>query len=301
MTANKPETVTQLREDLIRVIAPNPSPMTYWGTNTYVLGQRSVAVIDPGPDDEGHLQALLGALPPGASVSHILVTHAHRDHSAGVPRFAAMTGAKVWAYGDWQAGRSDAMVALAKAGLAGGGEGVDEGFAPDVRLADGAEVAGDGWGLRALWTPGHMGNHLCFAEDGSGTVFTGDLVMGWSTSLVSPPDGDYGAFMRSLEVLAARQADQVYLPGHGAAVETPLAQVAELKAHRLARDAQIRAALAEAPGTARDLAGRVYVDLDPALLGAAARNVLAHLLEMKAQSEAEMRGAMGPEARFALV
>lgn len=297
----RPETVTRLRKDLVRVIAPNPSPMTYWGTNTYVLGTRSVAVIDPGPDDEAHLQEVLAALPQGAVVSHILVTHAHRDHSAGVPRFAAMTGAQVWAFGDWQAGRSGAMEALAQAGLAGGGEGVDEGFVPDVVLADGAEVPGDDWALRALWTPGHMGNHLCFADEASGTVFTGDLVMEWSTSLVSPPDGDLGAFMRSLEVLAARADDTVYLPGHGGAVEAPLARVAQLKAHRLARHAQIKAALNEAPGTARDLAGRVYVDVSPALLGAAARNVLAHLLEMKAQSEVEIRGAMGPEAVFALV
>lgn len=300
MDQMRPETVTRLRPDLVRVIAPNPSPMTYWGTNTYVLGSRSVAVIDPGPDDEGHMGAVLGAMPKGAVVSHILVTHAHRDHSAGVARLKDATGAQVWAYGDWKAGRSDAMAALAEGGLAGGGEGVDEGFVPDMCLAGGADVAGDGWALRALWTPGHMGNHLCFAEDASGTVFTGDLVMGWSTSLVSPPDGDLGAFLRSLDRLAARAGDRVYLPGHGGPVEAPLERVAALKAHRLERHRQIRSALAQASGTPRDLAERIYADVAPALLGAAARNVLAHLLEMEAQSEVSGDGASRAEAVFSL-
>ncbi len=296
----RPETVTRLRPDLLRVIAPNPSPMTYWGTNTYVLGRARVAVIDPGPDDPDHLRTVLGALPAGAIVSHILVTHAHRDHSAGATRFANATGATVLAFGDWQAGRSAVMAALAQGGLAGGGEGVDTAFAPDMCLADGAVVEDDGWALRALWTPGHMGNHLSFAEEASGSVFTGDLVMGWSSSLVSPPDGDLGAFLRSLDRLAGRAGDRIYLPGHGGAVEEPLARIAALKAHRLKRHAQIKTALAEAPGTSRALAERIYTDVASALLPAAARNVLAHLLEMEAQSEVSVAGDARADAVFSL-
>lgn len=265
---------TQLAPGIRRVVAPNPSPMTFWGTNSYVVGTGTVAIIDPGPRDPAHLQALLGALAPGETVAAILVTHSHRDHSPLARELAQATGAPIYAFGDSFAGKDTEIAALS--GI-GGGEGVDPDFRPDHCLADGETLSVGGSEFTALWTPGHMGNHLCFAVDD--VVFSGDHVMGWATSMVSPPDGDLGAFMRALERLAERD-DRVFYPGHGAPVEAPQARVHELIAHRRMREAQILQALATAPGTAADLATRIYTDVDPALLPAAARNVLAHLIDL---------------------
>ncbi|MGB8621685.1 MAG: MBL fold metallo-hydrolase, partial [Paracoccaceae bacterium] len=208
------------------VLAPNPSPMTYWGTNTYLLGTGYVAVIDPGPASDAHLEAILGALAPGERISHILVTHSHVDHSTLAPALSCATGAPVLAFGDSAAGRRADLAALT--GL-GGGEGVDRAFSPDERLADGDIVRGQGWSVTALWTPGHMGNHMCFAWGEA--LFTGDHVMGWASSMVSPPDGDLTAFMTSLERLATRR-DRIFYPAHGAPVRDPAARLAELIAHR---------------------------------------------------------------------
>ncbi len=278
------------------VQAPNPGPMTFRGTNTYLVGRGTVAVIDPGPDSAAHRAAILSALDPGERIATILVTHAHVDHSAGVPALKAATGAEVLAYGDATAGRSAFMAALAASGGLDGGEGVDAGFAPDRCLSDGETVAVGGLRVTALHTPGHMANHLSFAL--GDVVFTGDLVMGWSTSLVSPPDGDLGDFLRALDRLAARTGDRLYLPGHGDPVRDPAARVAELAAHRRARQAQIEAALAEGPGTAAALAARLYTDVPPALLPAATRNVLAHLLEMLRQNRAACDGPLSAAAAF---
>mgnify|MGYP006277732959 FL=1 len=286
---------TELAPGLRRVLAPNPSPMTHWGTNTYLLGEEEVAVIDPGPDDAAHLAAILDALPRGARVSHILVTHAHRDHSPAARPLSEATGAPVLAFGDACAGRSAAMEELAASGLPGGGEGVDRDFAPDFRLSDGAEVAGAGWRLTALHTPGHMGNHLCLAW--GDVLFTGDHVMGWASSLVSPPDGDLGDFMASCARLR-RAGWRVFHPGHGAPVTDPAARLDWLIAHRRAREAQIRAALSEAPGSAADLAARIYSDTPAALLSAAARNVLAHLIDLRARGLAAPDGALSEHAVF---
>jgi len=277
--------------------APNPGPMTERGTNSYVITDGDAwAVIDPGPAIESHLAALAALLPAGPGV--ILVTHSHLDHSAGVPGLAGRTGAPVLAFGASDAGRTPRMAALAAEGGLAGGEGVDAEFRPDRCLADGEAVPVGRRRLRALWTPGHMANRLSFAVEGEGIVLTGDLVMGWSTSLVSPPDGDLDAFMASLDRLAARTEDRLYLPGHGAPVTGPLARVAELAAHRRARHAQIAGALAEGPGTAAEIAARVYTDLDPRLLPAAARNVLAHLLSMEAEGTARAEPPLSAATRF---
>lgn len=288
------EAVT-LAPGLRRIVAPNPSPMTFWGTNTYLLGTRGLAVIDPGPASEAHLAAILAALAPGQRVTHVLVTHAHLDHSPLARRLAEQTGAPVMAFGDARAGRSAVMERLARGGLAGGGEGVDASFVPDVALADGAAVEGDGWRLEALHTPGHFGNHLCFAWEGA--LFTGDLVMGWASSLVSPPDGDLTDFMASCARIAARDW-RVLHPGHGAPVADAAARIGWLVEHRRMREAQILAALAEAPGTAADLAARIYAETPPALLPAAARNVFAHLVDLAGRGLAAPEGDLGDGARF---
>lgn len=278
-----------------RVVAPNPSPMTYRGTNSYLVGTRGLAVIDPGPDMDAHLDALLASVGPDQYISHILVTHAHLDHSPLARRLSDVTGAPVFAFGDAKTGRSAVMTRLAEGGLVGGGEGVDMAFAPDHRLTDGDTVTGDGWALEALHTPGHMANHLSFALDG--TLFSGDLVMGWATSLVSPPDGDLTAFMTSLRRLAGRAWSR-FLPGHGDAVSQPAARIADLLSHREGRETSILAALSDGPATATELASRIYVETPPPLLPAATRNVLAHLIDLVERSAVRPVGELRAEARF---
>ncbi|WP_300547330.1 MBL fold metallo-hydrolase [Roseovarius sp.] len=282
--------------DLRRILAPNPSPMTFWGTNTYLLGARDLAVIDPGPDDSAHLAAILRALEPGQRISHIFVTHSHLDHSPLAARLGAQTGAPVLAYGDARAGRSPVMAELAESAEIGGGEGVDHGFAPDTPLCDGQEVTGDGWRLKAHWTPGHFGNHLCF-ESGD-EVFTGDLVMGWASSLVSPPDGDLTHFMAScarLRGLCARR----HLPGHGAPIDTPAARLDWLIGHRMTREAAILSALDAGPQTAAQIANDIYTETPAKLLPAATRNVLAHLIDLMQKSEVAPQDTFHANSQFA--
>lgn len=286
-----------LAPGLRRVLADNPSPMTYWGTNTYLVGTRDIAVIDPGPDDSGHLAAILGALQPGERVSHVLVTHSHVDHAPLAHRLARETGAKVHAFGPSDAGRSEIMTRLAEAGLEDAGEGVDAAFAPDVALADGEVIEGDGWTLEALWTPGHFGNHLSFAM--GKTVFCGDLVMGWASSLVSPPDGDLTDFMASCRRLRARGAEVLH-SGHGAPIREPMARLDWLVSHREGREAAILKALQDGPADAQNLARRIYTDTPEALMRAAARNVLAHLIDLYGKNLVEPRGALTGYAAFAL-
>ncbi|MCR9272121.1 MULTISPECIES: MBL fold metallo-hydrolase [Mameliella] len=284
-----------LAPGLRRVLAPNPSPMTFRGTNTYLLGTGGVAVIDPGPDDPTHLQALLDALTPGQEITHILVTHAHLDHSPLARDLSCRTGAPVLGFGPAQAGRSAIMRKLADEGLVGGGEGVDSGFVPDIVLADGDTVAGDGWTVEALHTPGHMANHLSFAW--GDVLFSGDLVMGWATSLVSPPDGDLTAFMSSLERLQERPWS-LFHAGHGAPVTAPAERLQALLTHRRGRETAILKALTQTPATARDLAERIYTDVPPALLPAATRNVLAHLIDLTSKSRVAPVGDLSAEAVF---
>ncbi|WP_040605115.1 MBL fold metallo-hydrolase [Sagittula stellata] len=290
----KPE---ELLPGVRRLVAPNPSAMTFRGTNSYLVGTRGLALIDPGPEMGKHLDALLAAVGPGQHISHILVTHAHLDHSPLARKLSDVTGAPVFAFGDALAGRSAVMTRLAEGGLVGGGEGVDTAFAPDHRLADRETVEGDGWCLEALHTPGHMANHLSFALDD--VLFSGDLVMGWATSLVSPPDGDLTAFMASLRRLAERPW-ACFLPGHGDVVSQPAARIAKLLSHRESRETSILAALSDGPATASELAARIYIDTPPALLPAATRNVLAHLIDLVERSAVAPIEEMGSEARFSL-
>ncbi|SIS87694.1 MBL fold metallo-hydrolase [Phaeovulum vinaykumarii] len=293
MSPPRPGAPRWLAPGLRVVLAPNPGPMTLHGTNTYILGEGAVAVIDPGPDDPHHLAAILAALAPGESVSHIFVTHAHLDHSPLAGPLARATGAQVHAFGPPEAGRSPRMAALGT--RIGGGEGVDTGFRPDICLPCGARIEGPGWWLRALHTPGHFSNHLCF-ESAVGT-FSGDHVMGWASTLISPPDGDLSAYFTALDRLEALTSPRLF-PGHGDPVEAPTARIAELRAHRQTRTAQILAALADGPASAEDLARRIYTDTPAALMGAATRNVLAHLLDLEEKDQIRAAGDPAPETRF---
>ncbi len=285
-----------LADGLQVVTAPNAGPMTFTGTRSYILGESEVAVIDPGPDDPAHLAALERAL-AGRRVSHILVTHSHVDHSPLAARLGRQFDAPVYGFGSADAARSALMDELAQSGDLGGGEGIDNSFRPDILLADGDHVSGKGWGLEAIHTPGHLSNHLCFAWKGQGSLFSGDHVMGWASTLISPPDGDLTAFMQSLRKLQAR-AEDTYYCGHGATLQEAQTMLAYLLAHRLGREEQIRGCLAEAPRDVRELTEIMYRDVDPMLHGAAARNVLAHLVDLYARGLVAVDGEFGANARF---
>jgi len=292
----QPGLPVQLQPGLRRILAPNPSPMTHRGTNTYILGDRDVAVIDPGPLSDSHLRAILAALSPDQHISHIIVTHSHLDHSPLAAPLAKRTGAPILAFGGPEAGRSPVMTQLAAQGMAGGGEGIDAAFRPDIELADQDRVEGDGWALEVIHTPGHLGNHIAL---GWGDVcFTADHVMGWASSLVSPPDGDLTDFMASCHKLRARSWS-VFHAGHGAPITDPAGRLDWLIGHRQAREAQILDTLSQAPGTARDLAHRIYSDTPPALLPAAERNVFAHLVDLTGKRRVAPNGALGIQAEFA--
>lgn len=278
------------------VTANNPSPLTGPGTTTYLIGSGKVALIDPGPDLPAHREAILALLRPGEKISHIFVTHAHLDHSGGTLPLAEETRAPVFAFGDAQAGRSATMARLAEAGMRGGGEGVDAGFTPDEVLHDGQLLRGQDWVLRAIHTPGHFGNHLAF--DWDGRVFCGDVVMGWSSTLISPPDGDLIDYFRSLDRLAMMVPRQL-LPTHGAPIDAPAVRLSELAAHRRVRSAQIVAALRDGPARAPDLAQRLY-DIPPALQRAATRNVFAHLLALTTIGAVDCEGDPTAESFFRL-
>lgn len=284
-----------LSPGLRRIVAPNPSPMTYRGTNTYLLGESDLAVIDPGPQSEVHLEAILKALTPGQQITHIIVTHTHIDHSPLARPLAQRTGAPVLAFGDAYAGRSAVMQELAMNGLAGGGEGVDTAFIPDQRLSDGQIIRASDWELEVIHTPGHIGNHIALAW--GDICFTADHVMGWASSLVSPPDGDLSDFMASCVRLQARDW-RIFHAGHGGPIEDPAGRLEWLVTHRRAREAAILDALSDAPHTARALAERIYTETPPALIGAAERNVFAHLVDLYGQNRAKPQGPLSSQATF---
>jgi len=280
-----------------RILAPNPSPMTQHGTNSYLIGTGDVALIDPGPNIPAHATAILAALKPGERISHIFVTHSHIDHSPLARPMAQALGAQVYAFGNATAGRSPQMQALADAGLVAGGEGVDASFTPDVTLADTETLSHGDWSLTAIHTPGHLSNHLCFAL--GDVLFSGDHVMGWASSLVSPPDGDMAAYMASTHKLAAQNWSIIH-SGHGAPITDPTARLAFLINHRMAREASILAQLTHGPATIPTLTQTLYTDTPPALHPAARRNVLAHLLDLIGQNRVTAHPAPSLSAQYTL-
>lgn len=284
--AASPGIVERVAPTVRRLLCGNPGPFTWRGTNTWIVGGGgSVAVLDPGPEDAGHLAAILRAT-EGERITHILVSHTHRDHSPGVAALQAATGARTYGFGPHMTPPDQ------------GGEGGDHTFRPDATLPDGGMVEGDDWRLSAIHTPGHCANHLCFALEGTGILFSADHVMSWSTSVVSPPDGDMRAYMQSLARLAERD-DRLYLPGHGAPLPEPRPFVAALTAHRLEREAKVLDALrAAGRATAAELVPPVYGPaLDPRLAPAAARSLLAHLVKLGLEGAATRDGEHYWEAR----
>ena len=285
-----------LAEGLRVITCGNASPMTFTGTQTYLLGEVEVAVIDPGPNDPAHLAAIEKAL-EGQVLSHIVVTHSHVDHSPLATVLSAITGAPVYGFGAADAARSKLMHQLSLEGNLGGAEGIDPQFAPDILIADGGEIHGAEWALRAIHTPGHLSNHLCFAWEGNDSLFSGDHVMGWASTLISPPDGDLSAFMASLRALQYRP-EHTYYAGHGAPLFEAHNMLDYLLAHRLGREDQIMACLHSAPRTVMELTADIYADVNPMLQGAASRNVLAHLIDLFERRLVKPEGAFNAQARF---
>ena len=272
-----------------RVIAKNPSYFTFHGTGTYIVGRGRVAIIDPGPDDSAHVEALLAAV-AGEEITHLLVTHTHRDHSPATVALQRATGAPSYGFGPHGTRRAGPTVE----------EGADYDFMPDHRLVDGDAISGEGWTIEAVHTPGHTSNHLCFALAEEHALFCGDHVMGWSTTVVSPPDGDMAAYVASLGKLAER-GDAIYYPTHGAPIAEPQPFVRALIEHRNERERQIAQALGRGVETIADLVETIYTHVPDALHGAAARSVLAHLIHMVETGRAECSGPLEEGGRFVAV
>jgi glyoxylase-like metal-dependent hydrolase (beta-lactamase superfamily II) len=276
-----------------RVLAPNPGPFTFTGTCSYIIGAGSVAVIDPGPDDPRHVTALAEAL-RGETVTYILVTHSHSDHTGAVPALKALTGAKVLAEGPHRLARP--LHANEPAGLEAGR---DLKFVPDQRLADGQLVEAQGHALEVITTPGHAANHLCFALRGTDILFSGDHVMAWSTPVVAPPDGSMGDYMRSLQKLRIRP-ERTYFPGHGGPVRNAPAFVDRYIAHRAARESAILRVLSRGESDIPSLVRAIYIGLDPRLAAAAGLSVFAHLEDLVERGLVETDGDAALAGRYRL-
>jgi glyoxylase-like metal-dependent hydrolase (beta-lactamase superfamily II) len=280
-----------------RIVARNPGPFTFKGTGTYVVGEGEVAVIDPGPELAEHIDALIASL-ADEQVTHILVTHTHRDHSPAAKALKAASGAPTYGFGPHAGGHR---------GDPGIEEGGDWDFVPDVVVRDGDTVeggtgsgtSGAKWRFEAVHTPGHTSNHLCFALPDAGILFSGDHVMGWSTSVIAPPDGDMAAYMASLDKLLARP-DRVYWPTHGPAIGEPERHVRAFIAHRREREAGIIDCLKSGCETIDAVVERLYVGLNPALRRAAGRSVLAHLIDLIGRDIVASEAAPTIAARYRL-
>ena len=266
-----------------RLLANNPGPFTFKGTLSYIVGRGKVAIVDPGPDDPAHIGALLDAV-RNETVTHIFVTHTHRDHSPAVPAVKAATGAKVYAEGPHRAarplhiGEHNPLDASA-----------DRDFRPDIALKDGETVSGDGWTIEAVAPPGHTANHMAYAFKEKNTLFAGDHVMAWATSIVAPPDGAMSDYMASLGKLSRRK-ESIYLPGHGPAIKDALRFVNYYILHRKAREASILHRLSKGETDILSIVRAIYIGIDPRLTGAAGLSVLAHLEDLVARGAVETDG-----------
>ncbi len=271
-----PDTPKDVVPGVRAVVANNPGPFTFKGTMSYIIGRGKVAILDPGPDDDAHIAALLDAV-RGETVTHIFVTHTHRDHSPAVPKIKAATGATVYAEGPHRLARPLFIGETRRLDAS-----ADTAFRPDIALADGEVVGGDGWTLEAVTTPGHTANHMAYAFKERDLLFSGDHVMAWSTTIVAPPDGAMSDYMASLQKLA-RRSEPLYLPGHGAPVRDAPRFVQHYIAHREGREASILHRLGKGAADIPTIVKAVYIGLDPRLSGAAGLSTLAHLEDLVAR------------------
>ena len=271
-----PGRIAEVAPGVRAVVANNPGPFTFKGTVSYIIGRGKVAILDPGPDDDAHIAALLDAV-RGETVAGIFVTHTHRDHSPAVPKIKTATGATVYAEGPHRPARPLYIGETNRLDAS-----ADLDFRPDIALADGDVVTGDDWTVEALTTPGHTANHMAYAFKEADLIFSGDHVMAWSTSIVAPPDGAMSDYMASLEKLA-RRSEPVYLPGHGGPVREAPRFVQSYIRHRQAREASILRRLGKGAADIPTLVRAIYIGIDSRLVGAAALSVLAHLEDLAAR------------------
>ena len=283
--------VARLSPMIRRVVADNPSAFTLYGTGTYIVGEGKVAVIDPGPALESHVASILTAL-EGEEITHTLITHTHNDHSPACRLLAPYTQAKTYGYGAHGAGKREAGVLVE--------EGGDRQFIPDVHIAHGEVIKGDGWSMECVYTPGHTSNHMCFQLREEKVLFSGDHVMGWSTSVISPPDGDMGDYMRSLELLLERD-DVRYWPTHGPAIESPKDYVRSFIAHRREREQQILACLRSGISRIKAMVPIMYQGLSAQLLPAAARSIYAAMVYLEERGEVKCSGDLRLDDEYSLV
>lgn len=259
----------ELAPGVLRLVANNPSPFTFHGTNTYLIGSKELALIDPGPEDEAHFEAIMRAA-AGRPITHILITHTHRDHTDGLERLRAATGAKICARGRSRHAQGSLKTSPS------GAEFIDIEFKPDIVLSDGDAVSGPDWHLEALFTPGHAPDHLCFSDPERNVLFCGDHVMSWNTTVVAPPEGNMSDYMRSLEKLLDRK-ETVFMPGHGGRIEQPSRMVKAYMVHRRWREQAILDAVRQGHTTIDRIVALVYQGLDARLVKAASLSVLAHV------------------------
>lgn len=281
-------TAEQVAPSIRRVIANNPSPFTLYGTGTYILGEGQVAVIDPGPADKAHIEAIVAAT-EGEEITHVLVTHTHMDHSPGCRLLKEFSDAKTYAYGPHGAGKLEQGVEVE--------EGGDMEFDPDVRVTDGEVISADTWSVECVYTPGHTSNHMCFQLQSEKALFTGDHVMGWSTSIISPPDGDMAAYMGSLDKLLARD-DKVYWPTHGPAITETAKHVQAFIEHRQEREHQVMRCIDQGIHVIGEMVPVMYTDTPEFMYPAAARSVLASIEYMVAKGDLVADGAISLEAQY---
>jgi glyoxylase-like metal-dependent hydrolase (beta-lactamase superfamily II) len=279
----EPDQVQEVAPGVRAIVADNPGPFTFKGTISYIVGHGQVAIIDPGPDDVAHVAALLDAV-RDETVTHIFVTHTHRDHSPAAAKIKDATSAKVLAQGPHKPARPLHTGEIRRLDAS-----VDLDFRPDITLADGDIVNGKGWTLQAVATPGHTANHMAYAFKEADLLFAGDHVMAWSTTIVAPPDGAMSDYMASLQKLAER-SEPLYLSGHGAPVRDAPRYVQYLIRHRQAREASILHRLGKGAADIPTIVRAVYIGLDPRLVGAAALSVLAHLEELVARGAVVTEG-----------
>ncbi len=285
--------ITRPAKNITCILAPNPSPMTFKGTNTYVVGDTELAIIDPGPISDIHFSNIIKVI-ANRPVKFVFLTHSHIDHSPLAKKISDELGTETYAFGPSGSGLSEIMRNLIAEGYESGGEGIDDDFLPDHLVKDGDIFMLNNEKIKAIYTPGHMGNHVCYQYDK--LLFSGDHVMDWATSMVSPPYGDLTQFMASCRTLQTKQFD-LFLPGHGEPVRNPSERLNYIISHRLDREEQILSTIKTIPMTATEITKIVYTEIDHRLIPAATRNVFAHLIDLKERGIIEFDGTISEKSK----
>ena len=295
---NVNSSAVELQDGLMRLIAPNPSPMTSTGTNTYILGRKELLIIDPGPNSEAHLRNIMEVIPDNTKVTHIFITHSHLDHSGLAPKLSKILNAPTLAFGTALDGLSNDMKSICKMGLTSETFGIDTEFVPDHFLEDKEKISSLEWEVVAHHTPGHLSNHICYQY--LDKLFTGDHIMEWSTSVISPPEGDVSQFINSCEKIYNLHCKKFY-PGHGIPVENPSERIVELIAHRKKREVEILNFLKNRDATISQITRNIYLNIDQNLLSAASRNVKAHLVDLIIKKQVTVDDLSSDTAMYSLL